>query len=534
MSLVTRWLRASILGALGVCFMVPASQAATSWIKAQSPHFTVYSDNGEKVTRAYLARLEQYRYVLGLFHAQDTDSDSPPLVIYFLNKPADLKQTWPQATDGVMGYYKDCAQGAAAFAIYQDDFSVSRVKDVKNQAENLSQVILFHEYAHTFMFQNSETRYPKWFVEGFAEFYSTTRLLDDTAEVGTASAMRIRTLMSLGEMRYDSLLRDKISLTSSPFELDQYYAQSWLLTHYIMSDPDRRHAFAVYVDAYDRGEDPVTAFESAFGIKAKDLSKTLAAYMAHQIRATIYRVHNMPVSDIQITPLPASASKLLLWDAAVRICPANDQRPALMANIQSEAAKYPGDDFAALTLARAQIVIGDETQAVGYLQSYTDAHPEDAESRYLLGETLYLMTRHGHLQPSETAESQMLKARTALGRAYQLNPLSAPALYYYSLSLGNGTNTENNVNAAIQAHNLEPSVDVYAVRAAMLLILRDRMDEAKVMLYPLANNPHNDLESRWATAVIAAIDAKMSKEDLLKQIQAPGASAAPPAATPQK
>eukprot|EP01042_Synura_sphagnicola_P012092 gene12092-15398_t len=99
----------------GVASAVHAETA--KWLRAESPHFVLYSDVSEKITRAYLTRLEQYRYLLTRFYGQTAAdaAETPRLNIYFLGSHSDLRQTWPNAKEGVHGYFKNCVQGEAAF-----------------------------------------------------------------------------------------------------------------------------------------------------------------------------------------------------------------------------------------------------------------------------------------------------------------------------------------------------------------------------------------------------------------------------------
>ena len=503
-----------------------AADPANKWIQAESPHFVVYSDNGAKVTRDHLLKLEQYRYILSRFHGftEEDDAALPKLTVYFVANHKDLEQTWPKANPDIAGYFKNCTEGQAALGIYQDD-RIRKSKDARGQEENASQAILFHEYAHNFMFQNSEGQFPPWYVEGFAEYYSTTKIEGDTAVIGMAFSWRVYTLMQPGAtISYDELLRDtwRSPKGRNDPRTEAFYAQSWLLTHYIMADPERQKQFDAYLAAYARGDDPVAAFEKAFGMPVKDLRKTLDRYL-DKIMATQYRIHDMPAPEITVTDMPVSANKLLLWDAADRLCPATADMPGLLTNIRTEAAKFPSDDYAAMTLARAEIIIGDESQALGYLKAYTATHPDDAEAAYRLGQTWFLMTVHKHVADGETAESQMKQARAALGKSYRLDPLNPGDLYYYSLALQDQAPepTDNAINAAIAAHELAPSVESFAFQAAQLLVRKGRLSEAKDVLFPLASNPHYPELSKWVRGVIAAIDGGASKEDVLKAMAAP-------------
>ncbi len=133
------------------------------------------------------------------------------------------------------------------------------------------------------------------------------------------------------------------------------------------------------------------------------------------------------------------------------------------------------------------------------------------------------MTAHQRILDGETAASQMKHARSALGRSYQLDPLRPVNLYYFSLAGRDQPDypSDNIITAAIQAHDLAPSVDEYAINAAVLLIHKSRMDEAKEMLYPLASNPHSQQLAQRMQAVIAAIDAGKSAPEIMATLAAP-------------
>ena len=523
---------------LGMMAAVPAS--ARTWVKAESAHFTVFSDVDAQAAEAYLIKLEQYRYILGGFYgvSHEDDASTPKLRAYFVGTFGDLRQTWPKAAEGVAGYFKSCAEGEAMVGLNERD-TVHVTHDVKSQDENPTQAILFHEYAHDFMFQHASRAYPPWFVEGFAEYYSTTKIQGDGAIVGMAFSWRVNSLMyNPYSIKYEDLLRD----TWRPKDGHQpngqlesaFYAQSWLLSHYILFEPDHQKQFQAFLEAYRAGKDPVPAFEAAFGIKVKDLDHILTGYL-NKLQAKLYRIKDMPAPVVTTTVLPPSASKLLLWDAAVRLCPARDDFAPLLANIRTEAAKYPDDPFAQDVLARAEIIIGDEWQALDYLKARVAAHPDDGDAQFMLGQALFLMTVHKHINPDETRESQMAAARQALGKAYLIDPLNAPNLYYYSraLEVPGQPPTDNMISAAMEAQALSPSVDTYAIRAANLLIARQRFDEAKTMLIPLASNPHAPQEAAWAGNVIAVIDRKGSKTEVQAAMRTPMVAETPkPAGSP--
>lgn len=66
--------------------LIPTANAADKWIKAESPNFIAYSNSNEKITRAYVKSLEQYRYVLDIFHNQmgEATAPQPKTAVYLL------------------------------------------------------------------------------------------------------------------------------------------------------------------------------------------------------------------------------------------------------------------------------------------------------------------------------------------------------------------------------------------------------------------------------------------------------------------
>ena len=514
---------------LAAALMVPAAPVcARNWVKASSAHFTVFSDADAKTAQAYLLELEQYRYILDGFYGvtpQD-DAATQKMNVYFVDGFQDLDQVWHDRPARAEGYVRSCTEGQAMIGLYGLDGTHSG-QNIKREAANTSEEPLFYEYAHDFLFQHAGKAYPAWFVRGFSEYYAATRIRGDEALIGKGFSGRVDPLVYNRDfISYEDLLRD----TWRPKDGTHYrgtldyafHAQSWLLSHYILSDPDRRTSFQTFLEAYRSGKDPVPAFEAAFGIKVKDLNHVLTAYL-NTFQARIYRIADMPAPVVTTTALPASADKLLLWDAVARTCPARGAHAALLANIRSEAAKYPGDPFAEDVLARAEITIGDEQKAIDYLKGRVAAHPEDGEAQFMLGHALFLTTARNHIASGETAESQMAAARQALGKAYLIDPLNAANLYYYSraLDVPGRPPSDNMITAAVQAQMLAPAVDPYAIHAATLLVARGRFDDAKTMLAPMASNPSFPEKAAWAQRIIAVIDRQGSQAEVEAALHTP-------------
>jgi hypothetical protein len=496
---------------------------ADSWVKAQSDHFTVYSNNSTAVTRQFAQRLEAYYYTLyELYRTKNADADMarPRFDAYLLHDRRDMRAVWPGIEEDVAGFYRQCEEGSAAYATYEISVA-GGTSHIKKQKDGFLDYVLFHEYAHHFMFENYNVPLPAWYVEGFAEYFMTMQIDGANIAIGQVQPERYQRLVGEGWLDYADMLRG-VRQTQSDKAL-QFYAQSWLLTHYIMASPERIRLFAAYIDDINAGADPVTAFESRFGVTMKALPGVLHDYLQKGVPVVSFTFKSMPEARVEVTAMPKSADKLLMWRSALETCAANKLGEDLPAQIDAERRKYGDDAFSQGVAARAAILRDDASTAqLDDTQASLDlriaADPQDSEAQYLLGRLHYKRAKLAGAH----ADTDMAQARTALLKAYKLDPMYAPGLYYLSLAQGNLPTYPNEaaINAAIQTSNLAPSVPEYAWHAAQLLIFRDRPADATILLTPLAANPHSASTARRARAVIEAIHANKPKDEVLALLQA--------------
>ena len=112
--------------------------------------------------------------------------------------------------------------------------------------------MLFHEYAHHFMWQYAANAYPAWYIEGFAEYFATARFERRRIDLGNFSPGRIASIVQGNWLPMDRVL------FGQPRELDRegmarYYAQSWLIAHYFYSTAERQAALRRYLAAARTG-----------------------------------------------------------------------------------------------------------------------------------------------------------------------------------------------------------------------------------------------------------------------------------------
>lgn len=465
-----------------------ASPAAAVWLRAESPNFIVFSEGSEARLRQQVVLLEDYAAVLRRLNGlEDGRNPAPKLRVYLIRGRSELQRV-TSAPRSAAGFYVATPTGIAAFVDASAD-------DGEWVGEN---EILFHEYAHHFMMQNYSAAYPAWYVEGFAEYLSTARFTDRHIDLGRPPLGRGPALLDrAGWLPIDEVLFGQTRTSAEP--VGRFYAQSWLLTHYLFENPERRRQFARYLSALDRRQEPRAAFQASFGTSPADLQRQLGRYVTGSI---IYRrmdrasVAQSP--QVTVTRLPASADRLLLMQAAMLI--GRQPSDSELARIRSEAARR-GDPFARRVLAEAETMYGDPAAAERLLAELLAASPQDVDLLYLRGMAHIVAARD---LDAEERTSRFRRARVWFARAHRLDPNHFQTLYRYAQSFSDEPEfvSENNTNVLLLAQQLAPQVAEIRMNAAAMLLMRGDYGRAEALLAPLASTAHQGELAEAARAML--------------------------------
>jgi len=221
-------------------FMLAAGPVRAEWRKAETAHFVVYGDVPERQLRAYAQKAERFDSLLRAYYPITVDHEIPKLEIFLADGDRDMEKAWPGISGSIAGYYSP---------------NSGRIHAVVNTATDIGDVVLFHEYAHHFMFQMKANAYPSWFVEGFAEYYASADVTPGRVRLGRRHEGRMLALGvgSNSWARMEDVLKWRYS-PSGRYPAFLYYAQAWGMTHYFLSTPERRAMLGQYPPAVRRGE----------------------------------------------------------------------------------------------------------------------------------------------------------------------------------------------------------------------------------------------------------------------------------------
>lgn len=403
MSSVVQRLLFAPIAALALTALTPMS-ALAEWRRAESEHFVVYSDGSERSLRDYTAKLERFDALLTARFG-GARAEARRLPVYLVSDARALRIAVPGLPPGIAGYYS--SSDADVFAVL-----------MRGESDD----ILLHEYSHHVMARAGDVPYPGWFREGFAEFFATATVSEaGSASFGLPNPGRLQALAQQRWLPMDVVLRADGSLgVAGQQQMGMYYAQSWALTHWLVTDAARIRNLSAYVTAVNGGQDPVAAWQAIFAMTPDQLTAELRAHV--RSRLSYAKLDLPPIRPvITVTPLSPAADAVILpainarsWNSA------EIDGPALLATLRAAAARFPDDPLALVALGRAEMRWGDATAAETALTRALDRQGDNVEGLILMAN---LTTEKGADTTDEAEQTrQWDRARGFIARALEADP----------------------------------------------------------------------------------------------------------------
>ena len=259
-----------------ICLMLllwPGQSAAKPW-RLSSDNFVLQGDISETQGQKLLTDLELYRE--SLFHFMGAEPMAEPISvqIYAAKNDKDIGQI--SGARGFGGLYTRTHHGPSLLINRKIGFGRN------GQARHIA----LHEYSHHFVNEHSALAYPRWYNEGIADYLATFTYKDGVFHIGKPYEAAIAALGKGAWLPIETLLE---SVNDYPFKgqesalqqsviAQKYYAQTWLMVHYLQSHKDYRARLEGYLLRLNGGQDSLGVFEAAFKISPEDFQAKLRAY----------------------------------------------------------------------------------------------------------------------------------------------------------------------------------------------------------------------------------------------------------------
>jgi hypothetical protein len=234
------------------------------WIEVHCPHFVIVSALPEKLSVDLARDLEHFRAAVVIMTHIEPFDESIPTKVYVLPQPVEK-----------LGFKGDVA------GYFVPEMRANYAAVTPRPGTALDDV-LKHEYVLFPVHNRDANIYPTWLDEGFAELFSTLAASGNVIEYGEPTPARVSWLAYRPWLPFEQVLDTRDVTTFGDTNIQMFYAQSWLLVHYLMNgSPDRKFSndAMAFLRLVETGVTAPNAFEQAFGLPVSKLHAALLAYI---------------------------------------------------------------------------------------------------------------------------------------------------------------------------------------------------------------------------------------------------------------
>jgi tetratricopeptide (TPR) repeat protein len=375
------------------------------WSELRTADFTIYSNAGERKAREIGEDLERLHDALAQLSPGLVLSSPVPTSI-FVFKDAFSFQPYARS------YNSKVVDKGGYFLGRQLGNYVAINADQHGQEREL----IYHEYIH-YLLRNNVATLPLWLHEGLAEYYSTLEVNQGEARLGLAPAQHVQWLRQHPLIPLATIFAvDEHSPEYNEWSrTGGFYAESWLLAHYLISaNPERRREAAELLRLAQAGTPADRLFATAFGAGPAALEAELRPYV-QKYSFYVSRLPLRPEANLAMTarPMPWPETLSRLGDLLGHL---SDDHLALAAEhfrAALAAQPAPADQASALAgLGQLAERAGKAAEARAFYEKAAPLAPADPTVQFLLARSLL----------ADPAADSLRRARAALQKVVATSP----------------------------------------------------------------------------------------------------------------
>lgn len=496
--MLSRALRFSAL-LLVFAFSLPAvaRDNGSPWIEVRSAHFTVITDAGDHDGRHLADQFERMRWLFQRLFPQARVDSPTPIVVVAVRSRKEMQALEPAA------YLAKNMLDLAGLFLREPEKNYILLR-LDTQEEHPYSTV-YHEFTHLVLGTGGM---PLWLNEGLAQFFQNTDIRDKDVIFGQISRA------DLEEVQRNPLIPLPVLFqvdASSPYYRQEakgslFYAESWLLTHYLMIQDfkERTNHVSQYLQLVNRNVDSVTAATRAFG-DLQELQTALKGY-TNLLGYTVLRLSSAaaPIDpkSLAVLPLTLPQADAVRADLMIYTGRGDEARSLLASVLEAD----PNNVQAHESMGQLEIQSGHYGEAKKW---YAQAVGLDSQSYLAQYYNAWLAMRDG--DHGDDVEK-------SLRAAIRLNAGFAPS--YDLLATLYGRRHENLEEAHmlnLQAVALDPSNVTYRLTTATIFEEMNRYDDAIRVLEaaePIAKTP---LELDVVRRVLAQVQRQQGEIEQAKK-----------------
>ncbi|MEN2749683.1 hypothetical protein [Sphingomonas sp. T9W2] len=538
----------------------------SAWRMAETPHVAVFSQGDEARLRATAHNLEKLHFLLSaLLGRVDQPDDTIKISVTIIGDAAEFEQLrltdsrWqygPYPHEFAQTIYYDprpegpvlattetdlnlilqpsrgrpssrnCSAGEDSPLV--DNFPIVRPDPIANgeTAEYLSQfpaneiVVcqsansrLYAGFAQNYLMTYFPAAYPRWFVQGFGELFSTIAAGETSIDYGRRPEGFFKVMDRFGDYPIKHVF-DGRYLTGEGRAWTPYHA--WRMVHFLYFSDTWKPRLEQYLAAVAAGADPKRA-ASVFG-KPADLQRAVMLFRGSKApfdRVT-FPADRIPEPTIRrLTRAEAGlirgrlemGARIDVPDSGPNRDAALARRTAWLERLRGNATRFPDLIENQLLLAEAECRAGNPTECLSAADRALAQSPAEPNTMVWKGTAL---TQLAMRAPAGERRQRLEEARGYIVKANRQDPDGILPLiaYYNSFAVAGDRATDVAVGGLYKVVQAVPAAPEPRLKLGEELVARDIDDEARSTLLPVAKGPFETPEQAAAAALLPKVSGR--------------------------
>lgn len=499
--------------------MLAATPAHADWYQADTAHFRVYSDSNAETaaeTAVMMERLDEaMRFMLKVEPDKREPELSEKLTLFQFGTARDIGRLVDSKS--VAGFFIPRGGNTVAFSPLKEERQRgSRGYNRSDDTDLSPETVLFHEYAHYFMFRHAPAAYPYWYREGFAEVYGTLELTDDGFIMGAPANHRAATLKALRAYDLENLFQRPEKMRYR--DVFAAYAQGWLLSHYLTFSGERDGQLKAYLDLLNQRVPSLDAARQAFG-DLRDLQSDMRKYQSRRLSGKTVTFDGYVPPEVTVREVSDAEAASLPIRAQSQSGVTREMALDLVDDARQLAANYPDSVMAQLTATEALFDARLYEEATRTAERAQQLDEESAWPNIYLGRIA--LTKAVGFEPVGETEwpaiaadpSYFEEAQKQYALANRKDPQnSAPLHEYYLAHRLSGKPVPETALIALENAYFNAQFDrSFRQTLGHLLLLEQRDTDALSVLGPVINDPHAPKRIDRLNKILEELEADPSK-----------------------
>jgi hypothetical protein len=370
---------------------------------------------------------------------------------------------------------------------------------------------LYSAFAQNYLMTYLPGAYPRWYLQGFGEMFSTMQAGPDWVEYGRIPVGFHRVMQTFGSYPVADVLNGNYLKKDRHWHPAWTPYQAWRMVHLLFFSEEWRRPLRAYFTALKSGADDATA-AAAFG-DIKVLQKAVSAYNGRKLP---YERMNFPAERIH----PAVIRRLTRAEAGLvrgrlelgarielpapgseDLVRAVNRRSAWLSRLRDNAVRFPNFIENQLLLAEAECRSGNSGNCLAAADRALNIAPSQTTALVWKGTALAQLAVVG---PKADRLVRLKHARAIIAEANRADPQAVLPLiaYYNSFAIAGEAAPDDSVDGLFAVVDSAPAAPRSRLLLGKELVGRDLGEEARDILLPVANGPFQSPEKADAQALL--------------------------------